>query len=333
MEFFNEKMTSKPEVSIIIPCKNINSHVRECIQHCMNLDYPNYEILLLPDYPVSNAEDQKNSKVIIIPTGSVKPSIKRNNAISRSRGEIIAFLDSDAFPANEDWLKNAVKYFEEDASVGALGGPNLTPKNSSTAEKAGGIILSSRIGAGKVAFRYTIKKGRECDEELMSCNLFVRRYTLKKLDAFDPHLLTAEDSKLCFQIKHNLGKKILYAPDVVVYHHRRPLFIPHLKQIWTYGRDKALLFKKIPEFKKPFYFMPSIFVIGLVVGVFLSLLNHLFRSIYIIAISIYLSAVFISGLRTKNMKMTMLVFIGIILTHITYGIGFLKGLFTRRRLE
>jgi hypothetical protein len=51
------------------------------------------------------------------------------------------------------------------------------------------------------------------------------------------------------------------------------------------------------------------------------------------AILIYLSAVFISGLRTKNLKMMMLMFIGIILTHITYGIGFLKGLFTRRRLE
>ena len=61
-------------VSIIVPFKKFNSFVGDCVQYCNNLDYSNYEIILLPD------EDEKLqfSNVIIHPTGDIGPSEKRN---------------------------------------------------------------------------------------------------------------------------------------------------------------------------------------------------------------------------------------------------------------
>ena len=43
-------MSSKTLVSIIIPCKDVDDYTRECIEYCRRLDYPNFEIILLPDY-------------------------------------------------------------------------------------------------------------------------------------------------------------------------------------------------------------------------------------------------------------------------------------------
>ena len=43
-------MLSKPLVSIIIPCKNIDNYTTECVDHCKRLEYPNFEIILLPDF-------------------------------------------------------------------------------------------------------------------------------------------------------------------------------------------------------------------------------------------------------------------------------------------
>ena len=37
------------KVSIIIPFKEETDYLNECISHCQNLDYDNFEIILLPD--------------------------------------------------------------------------------------------------------------------------------------------------------------------------------------------------------------------------------------------------------------------------------------------
>lgn len=110
-------MKTQHLVSIIIPCKNVDAYVKECIAHCKKLDYDNYEMILLPDKPTSGIEDVK-----IVPTGSVTPGKKRNTGIRHAKGEICAFIDSDAYP-REDWLRNAVGYFSNPEIAAVGGGP------------------------------------------------------------------------------------------------------------------------------------------------------------------------------------------------------------------
>jgi cellulose synthase/poly-beta-1,6-N-acetylglucosamine synthase-like glycosyltransferase len=300
-------------VSVIIPCKEIDNFTRTCIDQCSELDYPSFEILVLPD---SLEEDAKSkSKVEIILTGPIKPSMKRNLGVSRCQGDILAFIDCD-------WIKRALHYFE-DGDVGAVGGPNITPLDAGLMERASGLVLSSFIGAGKFAFRYDSKREQECTE-LPSCNLFVRKSSFYSAGGFEEGMLTAEDAKLCFQIKE-LGQKIVYSPDVLVYHHRRPLFMPHLRQMWNYGNDKATLFKRYPEFKQPFYYMPSLFILWILFGGILALGLEEVRIVYVSSIAIYILIIIVAGIFTKDLKLAPLVSIGIAMTHITYGVAFLKG--------
>ena len=108
-------MSTCPLVSIIIPCKEIDDLARECVEHCKSLDYPNFEILLLPD-----DEEEGLNGVRIIATGALSPGAKRNIGLMNSTGEFCAFIDSKAYP-RRDWLKNGVTY-QKNSEFDATGG-------------------------------------------------------------------------------------------------------------------------------------------------------------------------------------------------------------------
>jgi len=61
-----------------------------------------------------------------------------------ARGDVFAFIDSDAYP-RPDWLRNAVRRLAE---ADAVGGPALTPPSDSFAQRAGGCVLSSPLMGG-----------------------------------------------------------------------------------------------------------------------------------------------------------------------------------------
>lgn len=207
-------MTDQPPVSIIIPCKDIDKFTKDCVNSCKQLNYEEYEIILLPD----NASERMDG-VRLISTGPVTPGAKRNIGVSNSLGEICAFIDSDAYPRN-DWLSNAVEYFKG-PQIAAVGGPGLTPEEDSFMQKASGFVLSSHM-VGNLSKRYKSEHVLESDD-IHSCNLLMRKSILVKIGGWSEKYWPGEDTLICRAI-NGLGKKLIEAPDVVVYHHRRPLF-------------------------------------------------------------------------------------------------------------
>ena len=316
-------MDRDPKISIVVPCKNVDGYVEECIQNCLGLDYPYFEILVLPDFPPG----VEIKGVEIVPTGPVKPAAKRNTGAKRATGELYAFIDSDAYP-RRNWLKNAVRYLQ-DPDVAGVGGANITPETDSLMQKASGAIYSSVIGSFRFAFRYSLKQFQETDD-LPSCNLIVKASVFKDIGGFDESFLTGEDTKACMDIVHHQRKKLVYAPDVVIYHHRRPLFRPHLRQVWTYARHRGLFARIFPRTSRRLtYFIPSVLVMGLAAGLLLSFIP-LVKFLSTILFGTYLVGIVLSGLATRNLRLFFVVPIGIFLTHLTYGVGFILGLLSEK---
>jgi len=320
-----EIKAQKVHYTIVIPLKEPGEDLYESLKHCLNIDYPLYEIIVLPDNEAKLPVSANNVRVI--PTGPVPPSKKRDLAISHAYGNILAFIDDDAYPRS-DWLKNATPYFE-DKTVAGVGGPAVTPRCDTVWQRASGHILSSRIGSGPYSYRYTPRRMRKVDD-YPTCNLLVRKSVLERVGGFDTNYWPGEDTKLCLEITKKLGMKILYVPDVLVYHHRRPVFRPHLRQIWNYSVHRGFFAKKFPETSLRFsYFLPSILLAGLVLGpLFIVNLPQLANP-FILLVAIYMGMNLISALRTKDLKAMILVFIGGILTHVCYGLGFPRGLLAR----
>ena len=268
--------------------------------------------------------------MIVIPTGPVSPAHKRDIGLKSAKGEIIAFLDDDAWP-EKGWLKNAIRHFENN-DVAAVAGPAKTPPDDGSRQKASGEIYSSILVSGKYAYRYVPKEGREVDD-YPSCNFIVRKAIIQQVGGFNTDFWPGEDTKLCLDITKRLGKKIIYDPLVLVYHHRRPVFIPHLKQIASYALHRGYFVKKYPETSlRPAYFLPSIFVLGLVLGAPVSLCIPMFKLAYLSGIFIYLFLALIFSF-SNGLGLIGLIFFGIIFTHVTYGVFFLKVLFTKRLPE
>ncbi len=316
-----------PKVSIIIPVKESNENLQECLEHCLELDYPDYEIIVLPD----KMERLSYSQVKVISTGTIGPSEKRDIGIKHARGEILAFLDDDTF-STKDWLKKAMKNFEE-TNVAAVGGPAVTPESDGLRQRASGLVYSSLLASGGFTYRY-IPKEKCLVDDYPSCNFLIRKSIMEKIGGFGSKFWPGEDTKLCLHITKNLGKKIIYDPEVLIYHHRRPLYKKHLRQVASYALHRGYFAKKFPETSyKISYFIPSLFVIGLFFGWSLGFIHPFFFKIYLGVILFYLVCVLLTGFKHRNPKLAFLVSSGILATNLSYGIFFLKGLFSRRLKE
>jgi len=314
-------MHESPSVSIIIPCKEVDHYVKECIKQCKQLDYRSHEIILLPDYALEKVDGVK-----IIPTGPVTPGAKRNIGIAKSNGEICAFIDSDAYP-RRDWLSNAIKYFN-DPQIAAVGGPGLTPKEDGVMQRASGYVLSSFM-VGSISNRYKANGDFE-SEDIHSCNFIVRRSVLVEVGGWNEKYWPGEDTLICLAIK-KLGKKLVEASDVVVYHHRKPLFKRHSKQVSRFGMHRGFFAKRFQgnSFKLT-YFIPSLLVLSLFTGVLTSLINPFLVNALLLAMSLYLILGLIATLlEVRDARLILPVWLGIITTHVVYGVSFLVGLMKR----
>ena len=315
-------MNSK--VSIMIPCREINGYARESIEHCLALDYPDFEILVLSD----SEPGFDHPHVKVFPTGIIGPAEKRDLAANHANGEILAFIDDDAYPAVH-WLKEAVKHFTND-DVAAVGGPAVTPPSDSLLQKASGLVYSSFLGSGSLRARYIPGKQSEVDDH-PSCNFVIRKSVFQQVGGFSTLFWPGEDTKLCLEVTNELHKKIIYDPKVLVYHHRRSLFRPHLRQVWSYAVHRGYFAKRFPQTSlKLSYFLPSLLCLGLVFGTVASFFNSVVELLFLSALGVYLLLALLSSIQSKEIKAIPLVFWGIITTHLTYGTGFIKGLLTRR---
>ncbi len=315
-------------VSIIIPVKKINDYIHESIQHILSLDYEEYEILIFPD-----VESKENfPKTTIITTGEIGPAEKRDLALRYAKGEILAFLDDDAYP-RKDWLTNAVRHFK-DPDIAAVGGPAVTPQNNNIWQKASGAVYSSWIASGGYGYRYVPTKPMEVDD-FPTVNLLVRRDIFEKIGGFDSHYWPGEDTKFCLDITKKYRKKIIYDPEVLVYHYRRPLFMAHLKQISRYALHRGYFSRILPETSRRIgYFIPSLFLIGIVMGLPLSVMFTPAMPIYVGTLSLYTLLLVLTALmaciNTRNIAVGILTIPGIFFTHLTYGYFFIKGLFRHK---
>lgn len=315
------------KVSIIIPVREINDYIREAIPHHLRLDYPDYEILIFPDEP----SEETFPRTRIIPSGKTGPAEKRDMALEYAQGEIIAFIDDDAYP-RPDWLKNAVAHFD-DPSVGAVGGPAVTAENDGVLRQASGKVYESFLCSGGYTYRYVPGKLMDA-EDLPSVNLIVRKDVFAQVGGYDSNFYPGEDTKLCLDIIKAAGKRIIYDPDVLVYHHRRKLFKEHLKQSNNYALHRGYFAKVLPDTSRKFvYFVPSLFVLGLAAGPVLALLLPPLWYLYSAVLLLYFTLLVASTIYLKDIRVWLLAIAGVFLTHVGYGIGFIRGLFSRELIR
>ncbi len=314
-----------PRVSIVIACPAPSVYLTEALNATARQTYRNFEVLVLPDS--ATPEYAWPPGVQVIPTGPLRPAEKRNIGIAHASGTIVAFLDDDAFPV-VDWLQRAVAYFSA-PRIAAVGGPAITPPSDPRMAQLGGRVYASPLVSGNCRYRYASERVRDVDD-FPSCNLLVRTSTLRELGGFRTDFWPGEDTILCAEIVHRLGQRIVYDPWTVVYHHRRPLFGPHLRQVGRYARHRGYFARRFPKTSRRIaYMIPPLFVVGLSLGAALACLNATLRTLYLASVASYLVLTLLATVHT-SLRTWLLTWLGVVSTHIVYGARFIQGACARR---
>ncbi len=230
--------TNLPRISVIV-CTYNASHkwLAECFRHLRRIDYPDYEVIVVDDGstdPFTNCARDYGFHLIRTPNSGLGSA--RNTGLFAATGEIVAYIDDDAYP-DPDWLKYLAAMFLHSDFVG-VGGPNLPPCDDGwiancVANSPGGPI-------------HVMLTDREA-EHIPGCNMAYRKYALLEIGGFDERFRVAgDDVDVCWSLQKR-NWKLGFSPAAVVWHHRRNSVRTYLKQQRGYGRAEALLEKKWPE--------------------------------------------------------------------------------------
>jgi GT2 family glycosyltransferase len=210
--------------------------IRDCLDGLCRLEYPDYEVVVVDDGSSdATADIARGYGYRVISTENRGLSSARNTGWKAATGEIVAYLDDDAYP-DPHWLTYLASSFEQTSYVG-MGGPNLPPVGD-------GLVAECVANApgGPVHVLLTDTEA----EHIPGCNTAFRRWALTAIGGFDPQFRAAgDDVDVCWRLQER-GWKIGFNPAAMVWHHRRNSVRAYWKQQRGYGKAEALLERKWP---------------------------------------------------------------------------------------
>ncbi len=316
--------------SIIVPFKGINDYVREAVPHILKLTQ-DWELILVPNE--ATPSEWHDERIHVLASGSVGPGAKRDMAAKAASGDVLVFLDDDSYP-QPDLLEVAAPYFDK-SDVVAIGGPAITPPHDTFWQRVSGAVFLSRLSGGAPERYVPIGNVREV-RDWPSVNLMVRRAQFLAVGGFDTAHWPGEDTKLCLDLIKKSGMKILYVPDLVVWHHRRAGLRGHLKQVGAYGLHRGFFAKRYPETsRRPAYFLPSVLVLFAALSAFVRYLPSPFSLLVAAGWGLYalaLTKALWDFLRHEKLSVAICALSYTVCTHFVYGYRFLQGLVFTHRL-
>jgi glycosyltransferase involved in cell wall biosynthesis len=227
-----------PSISVVICAHNAEATLDECLRHTSSLDYPHLEILVVDDGSTDAtgeiARRHPRARLVSIPHSGLGAA--RNEGLRATSGEIIAFLDSDAYPAPE-WPYHLALGFDRKDIVG-VGGPNECPTTDG--------MRAQQIAAAPGGPIHVLLSDDRA-EHVPGCNMAFTREALEALGGFDPiYTVAGDDVDFCWRVLDR-DLQIAFHPAALVWHHPRSAIKAYLRQQWGYGASEALVQARHPD--------------------------------------------------------------------------------------
>ncbi|MDL5047222.1 glycosyltransferase [Oscillatoria amoena NRMC-F 0135] len=236
-------LKSYPRVSVVVCSYNGAKTLDACLQSLTEVDYPDYEIILVDDGSTDRTPEiaREFPHVRHIRQVNKGLSYARNVGWQNATGEIVAYTDSDCM-ADRDWLYYMVATLTSGQFAG-VGGPNISPPAQDWIQAC---VAAAPGSPSHVLVSDTVA------EHVPGCNMAFWRYALEGIGGWDIEYRKAgDDVDFCWRLQQ-AGYEIAFSPSAIVWHHRRFTVQAFFKQQAGYGEAEALL-----RFKHLIFFTPS----------------------------------------------------------------------------
>jgi cellulose synthase/poly-beta-1,6-N-acetylglucosamine synthase-like glycosyltransferase len=222
------RATDPPFVSVVVPVRDGDSTIADCLDAILATDYPRdrREILVVDNGSTDGTPALIRARPVRYlhePKRGV--SHARNRGIAESRGEILAFVDADCL-VDRNWLSELVRPFE-DPEVGCVAGGLQHVPATTPAERQ-----AARMLGDWQRFAFTSKPAYA-----ITANAAYRRDVLDEIGPFDTHMTRAQDVELGLRFQERSGRRLAYAEDAVARHRNRSTQLGFFRQQlgWAYG--------------------------------------------------------------------------------------------------
>ncbi|MFD1551229.1 glycosyltransferase family 2 protein [Putridiphycobacter roseus] len=317
---------NKPKVSIIIPCRNEVKYIAKNIDSILSQNYTGeIEVLVVDGFSDDGTRDlikkYDHALVKLIDNPNKFTPDALNIGVDAAEGDIFIILGGHAY-LEESFVKLNVEALQKDKSVGCAGGKIVNIFENET----GAIIskaMGSVFGVGNATFRTGGKTGY-VDTVAFGAYYKKVHYEIGK---FDEDLVRNQDDEYNYKV-NKAGYKIFFNPDITSYYYVRGSIKKLFKQYYQYGYWKVYVNKKHGTITTVRQLVPMLFVLGLLFGVFISLLVPLFWWIMLLGVSMYAALALYFGQKvsdhfTEGLKISSVFPI----LHFSYGSGYLKGIY------
>ena len=309
--------------SIIVPVYNRPDEVDELLQSLSEQTIKDFEVLIVEDGSVKPCKDVCEQYANILDLHyyakeNSGPGQSRNYGAERASGEYVIILDSDVvLPAG--YLK-AIDESLQQHPCEAFGGPDATHPSFTPVQKAISYSMTSFFTTGG------IRGGKAKLDKFYprSFNMGIRRDVYLQLGGFSK-MRFGEDIDFSYRIVE-AGHMPRLFPDAWVWHKRRTDFRKFFRQVYNSGIARINLEKRHPGTMKLVHLLPTVFTLG-VMGLLLISLLWPIACVPIIFYSVLICLD--SSLKNRSLWVGMLSIPAAFVQLMGYGLGFIESWWKR----
>jgi len=232
-----------PRISLIIPARNEEAVIGNCIESLLKLDYPKNKLEIIV------AVDGSTDRTLEIcksyePRIKVKESTPKkckagvlNEVIPSTKGEIIGIYDADCI-VEKNCLKKAIKHFSDKDVAGVSCALKSSNKNQNL------LTRTLSIETCLMSFSEHFLHSRGANSIFFGRNMFIRKSVLEKVGKFD-ETLYMEDGELNIKLRR-LGYNIAFEPHAIAWTEEPSNIKSFISQRKRWSRGFIRLTKKYP---------------------------------------------------------------------------------------
>jgi cellulose synthase/poly-beta-1,6-N-acetylglucosamine synthase-like glycosyltransferase len=318
-----------PFVSLVMSLRNEEKFLPRSLAAIEEQDYPKdrYELIAVDggstdgSIEILKASSLSASHTILALGRNLTIPAAMNLGIREARGDIIIKLDAHGYPSR-NFIRGIAERLGEQPDLGAVGG-RIVQRGETLAAEANGWARTSIFGVGKGP--YTAGK-KEWYVASVQCGGY-RRDVLEKVGTFDEEIGVGEDDELNWRVV-KAGYKILFTPEIEFFYYARASLRALFRQYLWYGDGRTLVLRKHRDFLRIKHLVPAAFVIALLLFLSLAFFSGMGRHLLAGLLAVYgLGVLASSALLARNKGWHYFPrFLGsFFVMHMGYGIGFLRG--------